>query len=28
MKLSRDVSYSEVADLSIFRDTQRELAAK
>ena len=28
MKLSRDVPYSEVADLSIFRDTQRELAAK
>ena len=28
MKLSRDVPYSEVADLAIFRDTQRELAAK
>ena len=28
MKLSRDVSYSEVADLSILRDTQRELAGK
>jgi ABC-type nitrate/sulfonate/bicarbonate transport system substrate-binding protein len=28
MKLSRDVPYSEVADLSIFRDTQRELAGK
>ena len=28
MKLSRDVPYSEVADLSIFRDTQRELAAR
>ncbi|MGZ8464836.1 MAG: hypothetical protein ACXWXT_04780, partial [Candidatus Binatia bacterium] len=28
MKLSRDVPYSEVADLSIFRDTQRESAAR
>ena len=28
MKLSRDVPYSEVADLSILRDTQRELAGK
>jgi ABC-type nitrate/sulfonate/bicarbonate transport system substrate-binding protein len=28
MKLSRDVSYGEVADLAIFRDAQRELAVK
>ena len=28
MKLSRDVPYSEVADLAIFRDAQRELAGK
>jgi len=28
MKLSRDVPYSEVADLAIFRDAQRELASK
>jgi ABC-type nitrate/sulfonate/bicarbonate transport system substrate-binding protein len=28
MKLSRDVPYNEVADLSIFRDAQRELASK
>ena len=28
MKLSRDVAYGEVADLAIFRDTQRELAGK
>ena len=28
MKLSRDVPYSEVADLSILRDAQRELAGK
>ena len=28
MKLGRDVPYSEVADLSIFREAQRELASK
>ena len=28
MKLTRDVSYSEVVDLSILRDAQRELASK
>ena len=28
MKLSRDVAYSEVADLAIFRDMQRELAGE
>ena len=28
MKLSRDVPYSEIADLSILRDAQRELASK
>ena len=28
MKLSRDVSYSEIADLSILREAQRELGIK
>jgi len=28
MKLSRDVPYSEIADLSILREAQRELGVK